>query len=344
MCRASAACAMSMVRFITSKPPSFGTCASADSGSPVARSVSSATPTKRFSTVRPVGVSSSDRAALVSSSCEVLRHIRFSHSAVGRGSRSPRRDSGSSPDRLIAMVASAMTAAIGAIGIGSRMPPSASSRPFRTWGEITPGIAIDARMASSTGPRCNHTDLPVIRSVATEVNGIGSSSMVTSPRISRTASRIFSARSTPAAAIDGSSRRNTARWVSELAHVAYSSSLSAACRPPTRAPIDDPATPTISCPRSRSSLITPMWAYPRAPPLPRASATRIAPFCALGAQWIGNPANSSRQRRARAGSIFSALTNCVRSQSIIIGTTAGALDIATAYFIRSRRPRHRWPP
>ena len=47
---------------------------------------------------------------------------------------------------------------------------------------------------------------------------------------------------------------------------------------------------------------------------------------------------------ARAGSIFSAMTNCVRSQSIIIGTTAGALDIATAYFIRSRRPRHRWPP
>ena len=77
-------------------------------------------------------------------------------------------------------------------------------------------------------------------------------------------------------------------------------------------------------------LITPMWAYPRAPPLPRARATRMAPFCALGAQWIGNPANSSRQRRARAGSIFSALTNCVRSQSIIIGTTAGALDIATA--------------
>ena len=34
---------------------------------------------------------------------------------------------------------------------------------------MTPGIAIDARIASSTGPRCIHTDLPVIRSVATDL-------------------------------------------------------------------------------------------------------------------------------------------------------------------------------
>ena len=78
------------------------------------------------------------------------------------------------------------------------------------------------------------------------MKGIGSSSMVTSPRISRTASRIFSARSTPAAVSDGSSSRSTARWVKDVAHSAYSSSLPAACRPPTSAPIDDPATPTIS--------------------------------------------------------------------------------------------------
>ena len=67
------------------------------------------------------------------------------------------------------MVRSALTAAIGAIGSGSRMPPSASSRPSMTCGAMTPGIAIDARIASSTGPRCNHTDLPASRSVHTAV-------------------------------------------------------------------------------------------------------------------------------------------------------------------------------
>ena len=250
---------MSMVRFITSKPPSRGTTGRLVAAAGSASSGSSAS-TKRPRTERPVGVSSRLRAVLVSSSDEVLRHIRFSQSVEGLVSRSPRDISGSSPPRLTAIVASAGAAAIGAIGIGSRIPPSASNRPSSTCGVITPGMAIDARIASSTGPRCIHTDLPVIRSVATEVNGIGSSSIVTSPRISRTASRIFSARSTPAAAIDGSRSRSTARCVNELAHTAYSSSLPAASKPPTSAPIDEPAMPTISCPRSCSSLITPMWA------------------------------------------------------------------------------------
>ena len=31
---------------------------------------------------------------------------------------------------------------------------------------MTPGIAIDARIASSTAPRCSHTDLPASRSGA----------------------------------------------------------------------------------------------------------------------------------------------------------------------------------
>ena len=113
-------------------------------------------------------------------------------------------------------------------------------------GVMTPGMAMDARMAASTGPRCSHTDLPAIKSVVTAVYGIGRSSMVTSPRMSRTASRIFAARSTPAAVIDGSSSRSTARWVNDIAHPANSSSLPAACRPPTSAPIEDPAIPTIS--------------------------------------------------------------------------------------------------
>jgi hypothetical protein len=69
--------------------------------------------------------------------------------------------------------------------------------------------------------------------------------MVTSPRMSRTASSIFSARSTPAAVIDGSSSRSTARCVNVLAQSANSSREPAACRPPTSAPIDEPDTLTI---------------------------------------------------------------------------------------------------
>lgn len=245
-----------MVRFMTSNPPSRGTMGSA--GSSADSASASSTVANRPSTARPVEVSSSDRAALVSSSEEVLRH-RLSHSVVGR-SRADRRASGSSPDNPTAIVMSAFTEAIGAIGMGLRMPPSASSRPSSTCGEMTPGMAIEARIASETSPCCNHTALPAIRSVQTAVNGMGKSSIVLSPRISRTASRIFSARRIPAAVSDGSSRRSTVRCVKELAQVLYSSSLPAACSPPTSAPIEDPAVPTMSCPRSLSSLITPMWA------------------------------------------------------------------------------------
>src|SRR5690606_40550096 len=42
----------------------------------------------------------------------------------------------------------------------------------------------------------------------------------------------------------------------------------AACRPPTRAPMEVPAIATISSPRSSSTSITPIWARPRAPPDP----------------------------------------------------------------------------
>ncbi len=70
--------------------------------------------------------------------------------------------------------------------------------------------------------------------------------MATGPRMSRTASRILPARITPAALMDGSSSRRMVRWVSDLAHSANSSSRPAACRPPTSAPIDEPATPTMS--------------------------------------------------------------------------------------------------
>ena len=70
--------------------------------------------------------------------------------------------------------------------------------------------------------------------------------------------RLAQSGAAPAALMDGSSNRSIARWVSVVLQVVNSSSDPAAHRPPTRAPIEDPATPTISWPRLRSSLMTPM--------------------------------------------------------------------------------------
>ncbi len=115
------------------------------------------------------------------------------------------------------MVTSAPAARIGASGSGSRIPPSASTRPLSTYGVITPGIAMDARIATSTGPRWNQTDRPAARSVATAVYGIRSPSMGVSPRISRTLSRIFSAWMAPGADSDTSSSRSTSSCVNDVA-------------------------------------------------------------------------------------------------------------------------------
>ena len=50
-----------------------------------------------------------------------------------------------------------------------------------TTGVMTPGIAIEARTAESSGPRWNQTSRRARRSVATAVNGIGRSSISWSP-------------------------------------------------------------------------------------------------------------------------------------------------------------------
>ena len=68
--------------------------------------------------------------------------------------------------------------------------------------------------------------------------------MVTVPSNSRTASKIFPARKTPAAVIDGSSSRSMAGPVRLVAQSANSSREPAANRPPTSAPIEEPAMPT----------------------------------------------------------------------------------------------------
>ena len=146
------------------------------------------------------------------------------------------------------------------MGTGLVSAPSASRRPLSITGVMTVGIAIEARMATSTRPFWNHTSLRARRSVATAVNAMGRSSISTPARSSRTRARILSARIAPGADSDTSSSLTTSRWRRPRTHSAYGSSVPAACSPPTRAPMDEPAMLTISKPRSSSTSITPMWA------------------------------------------------------------------------------------
>ncbi len=129
-----------------------------------------------------------------------------------------------------------------------------------TTGVMTPGIAIEARTADTSGPRWNQTSRRAWRSVATAVKGIGRSSMSRSPAIRSTSAKIRPAPIAPPDDHFGSSRRTTPLEVRERAHAVYSSSTPAAYRPPTRAPIDEPAMATTSCPRASISAMAPMWA------------------------------------------------------------------------------------
>jgi hypothetical protein len=52
-------------------------------------------------------------------------------------------------------------------GTGLTRPPSTSSSPSRSTGANTPGMAIEARTASSTWPSRSHTSRPEPSSVAT---------------------------------------------------------------------------------------------------------------------------------------------------------------------------------
>lgn len=136
----------------------------------------------------------------------------------------------------------------------------ASSRPARPCGAMSPGMA-KAGPDRVVDRAALHPDRhPGDRVSSHRREWHRQFSALTSPRISRTVSRILSARSTPADVMDGSMSRSTASCVKEGAHEASSSSLPAVSGPPTNAPIDDPAMPTISWPRSRNSFITPMCA------------------------------------------------------------------------------------
>ncbi len=207
-----------------------------------------------------------ERTRSDSSTSEAPRRSRLVHSSRGRCSDEALTGvavapTARMPDSDTATVRSASTAAVGSIGMGLMRPPSTSTRPLMTAGVMTPGMAMEARMARSTGPCWNHTSRRALMSVATAVNGMGRLSIVAPPRISPTFWMMRSARmAPPGEVIDRSSRRHTSRWLRPRAHSVYSSSLPAAVTPPTSAPIDVPAIATISKPRSRSTSMAPMWA------------------------------------------------------------------------------------
>ena len=73
-------------------------------------------------------------------------------------------------------------------GTLSTRPPSTSFLPSRTTGAIAPGTDMLARMADVRLPSRIATRSPVPMSVAMSVSGIGSSSMLRSPRSARTSS------------------------------------------------------------------------------------------------------------------------------------------------------------
>ncbi len=76
---------------------------------------------------------------------------------------------GVQPDSATARVKSASAESTASIGTGLSTPPSTSSRPFTMIGVIAPGMATEARIATSTGPEVNHTSRRAPRSVATAV-------------------------------------------------------------------------------------------------------------------------------------------------------------------------------
>lgn len=109
-----------------------------------------------------------------SSTSAALRRSRVVHSSRGTGSDDSLTGVvgppvARMPDRETAIVRSAEAAAVGSMGMGLMRPPSTRTRPLMTAGVMTPGIAMDARIACSTGPRWNHTSRRALMSVATAV-------------------------------------------------------------------------------------------------------------------------------------------------------------------------------
>ena len=132
-----------------------------------------------------------------------------------------------------------------------------------------------ARTASIRLPDPMATSSPVEMSVATARKGIGKASMSGSATWRLTNSPIFSPSIRPERGNTGSTSEAMPCQPMPRNSFSSSSSLPAANIAPTKAPMLVPATTSIRTPASTSARSTPMWARPRAEPLPSARPTRL---------------------------------------------------------------------
>src|SRR5688572_638421 len=142
-----------------------------------------------------------------------------------------------------------------------------------------------------------------MRSTATAVKSTGRSSIRGEPASSRKAAIRRWPPNNAGRPKPGSSRRSIPRRSRRSSHSLNSASLPAACRPPTSAPLEDPAMATMLSLRASSAAITPICASPRAPPAPSTSAT-FSPLSIFGASA---PAITRSSLRACTSSACSSL-------------------------------------
>ena len=159
------------------------------------------------------------------------------------------------------------------MGTGEDTPPSTSHWLFTCTGANTPGIAIDARMGSLTGPEACKTSSPFVMLVDTAQKGRPKSSI----SISGINSSSFLAMRLPANNPDrgttGSRSLSMPLASSWRMKDSKSSNVFAARRAPMIAPILVPAIPFTSIPFFSNTSNIPMCAIPRAAPPPRAITT-----------------------------------------------------------------------
>ena len=145
------------------------------------------------------------------------------------------------PPRLTATVRSVSSLKVGAMGTGLRMPPSTSFTPLISKGVKKSGSAMEARMASNSGPLVSHTSLRLAMLEATAVKLTGSSSMRRAPTSPCRVSMIRSPLTSPPPSRERSSSRRMSKRVMAFTQRTYSSSRPAAWMPPTSAPMELPA-------------------------------------------------------------------------------------------------------
>jgi hypothetical protein len=158
-------------------------------------------------------------------------------------------------------------------GTGFDRPPSTSQTPSRHTGVKMPGIAIDARTASMTGPSCSQISRPVSSSAATAANGSGSAlisrpSEPTGEHLDHLLAPQQAARHPHVQQAHHCLPRKRRDPVFEPIEIAVG------VHAPTSAPIDVPQTTSGRIPASSNARTAPMCAQPRAAPPPRTRAIR----------------------------------------------------------------------